>query len=111
MTIKKTIYEDGIPHLTINDAVIERMTEFNWGLTINEFMNWNSRAWKISSTISRTLGVMIRLVRYLPLSAMKLMYHSLILFHLQFSITSWAFSSSSNFISNRVQTMYYSIHE
>ena len=72
--------------------MIERVTEFNFlGLTINEFMNWNSHASKISNKISRTLGVMNRLKRYLPLSAMKLMYGSLILSHLQFSISCWEF--------------------
>ena len=34
---------------------------------------------------------MNRLERYLPLSAMKLMYDSLILSHLQFGITNWDF--------------------
>ena len=34
---------------------------------------------------------MNRLKRYLPLSAMKLMYDSLILSHLQFGITNWGF--------------------
>ena len=42
---QKTINEDDILHLTINDTVIEQVTEFNFsGLTINEFMNWNSHA-------------------------------------------------------------------
>ena len=54
-------------------------------------MNWNFHASKISNKISRTLGVMNRLKRYLLLSAMKLMYCSLILSHLQFAITSWRF--------------------
>ena len=32
---QKTINEDDIPHLTINDTIIERVTVFNfWGLTI-----------------------------------------------------------------------------
>ena len=89
---QKIINEDDIPHLTINDTLIERVTEFNFlGLTINEFMNWNSHSSKISNKISRTLGVMNRLKRYLPFSALKLMYSSLILSHLQFAITSWGF--------------------
>ena len=89
---QKIINEDDIPHLTINDTVIERVTEFNFlGLTINEFMNWNSHSSKISNKISRTLGVMNKLKRYLPFSALKLMYSSLILSHLQFAITSWGF--------------------
>ena len=42
---QKTINEDDIPHLTINDTIIEQVTEFNfWGVTINKFMNWNSHA-------------------------------------------------------------------
>ena len=42
---QKTIDEDDIPNLTINDTIIERVTEFNFGgLTINEFMNWNYHA-------------------------------------------------------------------
>ena len=45
---KKTINEDDIPHLTINDTIIERVTEFYFlGLIINEFMNWNYHASKI----------------------------------------------------------------
>ena len=89
---QKIINEDDIPHLTINDTVIERVTEFNFlGLTINEYMNWNSHSSKISNKISRTLGEMNRLKRYLSFSALKLMYSSLILSHLQFAITSWWF--------------------
>ena len=42
---QKTINEDDIPHLIINNTITERVTEFNfWGLTINEFINWNSHA-------------------------------------------------------------------
>ena len=84
--------ENGIPRLMINNAIIERVTEFNFlGLTVNEYMNWNSHTHKIANKISRTLGVMNRLKRYLPFSAMKLMYDSLILSHLQFGITNWGF--------------------
>ena len=46
---------------------------------------------KIANKISRTLGIMIRLKRYLPISAMKLMYDSLILSYSQFGITNWGF--------------------
>ena len=76
----------------INNTLIEQVTEFNFlGLTVNEFMNWNSHTHKIANKISRTLGVINRPKRYLPISAMKLMYDSLILSHLQFGITNWGF--------------------
>ena len=89
---QRVLTENDIPCLMINNTLIERVTEFNFlGLTVNEYMNWNSHTQKIANKISRTLGVMNRLKRYLPISAMKLMYDSLILSHLQFGITSWGF--------------------
>ena len=57
----------------------------------NEFMNWGSHSVKIVNKICRTMGVMNCLKRYLPLSALKIMYDSLILSHIQFSITRWGF--------------------
>ena len=68
------------------------MTKFNFlGLAINEFVNWSAHTSKIANKISRTLGVMNKLKRYLPISVMKLMYDSLILSDLQFGITCWGF--------------------
>ena len=46
---------------------------------------------KIANKISHILNVMDRLKRYLPISAMKLMYDSLILSHLLFGIANWGF--------------------
>ena len=76
----------------INNTIIEKVNEFNFlGLTFNEFLNWHSHSAKISNKISRTLGVMNRLKRYLPFSSMKLMYDSLVLSHLEFGISCWGF--------------------
>ena len=86
------ISENDIPRLEINNIPIERVKEFNFlGLTINENMSWSSHSLKVANKISRTLGVMNCLKRYLPFSALKLMYDSLILPHLQFGITCWGF--------------------
>ena len=73
---------------TMNRKVLLRQA---WRRPVNEYMNWNSHVQKIANKISRTLGVMNRLKRYLPISPMKLMYDSLILSHLQFGITNWGF--------------------
>ena len=89
---QRTLAENDIPQLMINNTIIETVNEFNFlGLTINEFLNWRSHSAKIANKISRTLGVMNRLKRYLPFSAMKLMYDSLVLSHLQFGISCWGF--------------------
>ena len=89
---QRVIANEDIPDLQINDKKIERVSCFNFlGLTINEFMNWSSYSAMIANTTSRTLGIMNRRKRYLPFSAIKLMYDSLILSQLQFGITCWGF--------------------
>ena len=54
-------------------------------------MNWGSHSVKIANKICLTLGVMNCLKRYLPLSALKIMYDSLILSRIQFGIACWGF--------------------
>ena len=89
---QKVMTDSDIPQLEINNTPIERVAEFNFlGITINEFMNWGSHSVKIANKIYRNLGVMNCLKRYLPLSALKIMYDSLILSHIQFGITCWGF--------------------
>ena len=44
---QRIITENDIPHLMINNTRIEQVTEFNFlGLTVNEFVNWNSHTQK-----------------------------------------------------------------
>ena len=44
---QRILTENDIPHLMINNTLIEQFTEFNFlGLTVNEFMNWNSHTHK-----------------------------------------------------------------
>ena len=89
---QKVMTDSDIPQLEINNTPIERVTEFNFlGITINKFMNWGSHSVKIANKICRTLGVMNCLKRYLPLSALKIMYDALIFSHIQFRIICWGF--------------------
>ena len=45
---QRILTENDIPRFMINNAIIERVTEFNFlGLTVNEYMNWNSHTQKI----------------------------------------------------------------
>ena len=82
----------------INNKTIEIVSNFNFlGLTINEHLDWGAHLSKIAAKISRTLGVMNRLKKFLPFSALKLMYESLISSHLQFNITSWGFTCNRVF--------------
>ena len=69
--------------------------DFNFlGLTIDQHMTWNAHIQKISNKISRSLGVMNRLKRYLPQNISRTIYNSLILPHINHSILVWGFKSS-----------------
>ena len=89
---QKVFPDTAVPKLKIHDSEIERLTEFNFlGLTINEYIDWTSHSNKIAHKISRTLGVMNRLKHELPYNALKTIYNSLILSHVQFNITAWGY--------------------
>ena len=81
-----------IPTLKINFEPIERVMEFNFlGLTIDEHLSWKPHIQKISNKIARTLGIMCRLKNFLPTHVLRILYNSMILPHLQYSILSWGF--------------------
>ena len=83
-----------IPKLSINGHVIERVKDFNFlGITFDEHMSWNPQLNKISSKISKTLGIMSRLKRYLPQEILLNIYNSLIMPHIQYGILCWGHKS------------------
>ena len=84
-----------IPTIHINGQPIERVTEFNFlGLIIDQHLNWEAHIQKTSNKISRALGIMYRLKRFLPRNILRLLYNSLILPHLQYCIMIWGYKSS-----------------
>ena len=57
-------------------------------------MSWTSHSKQISNKVSRVLGIMNRLKHFLPFSALRLMYQSLVNCHLQFCILAWGYESN-----------------
>ena len=87
-----------IPTLKISNHDIERVKDFNFlGITIDENMSWNMHIQKISNKISRNVGCLNRIKRFIPLNTRKLLYNSLILPHLQFGILAWGFQHNRVF--------------
>ncbi len=77
-------------HLTINNTIIERVTQFDFlGLTLNENFTWKDHINKISNKISQSLGILNKLKHILPINAKTLIYISLIPSHLTFGILAW----------------------
>ena len=84
--------EQIVPDIKINSEKIEKVNEFNFlGLTIDEYLSWKPHIQKISNKIARTLGIMCRLKNFLPAHILRILYNSLILPHLQYSILAWGF--------------------
>ena len=78
--------------LIINNTQIERVSTFDFlGLTLNENLNWKSHIDKISNKISRSIGILNRLKRCLPIKPKLLIYSSLILPYLNFGILAWGY--------------------
>ena len=61
--------EHFIPEIKINGQLVQRVTEFNFlGLTIDEHLNWKSHIQKVSNKVSRSIGVLNRLKKFLPIT-------------------------------------------
>ena len=82
--------ESLVPYLQINGHELERVREFNFlGLTIDENVTWNAHIQKVSNKVSRILGVMCRLKNYIPRHILRILYNSMFMPHLQYSILNW----------------------
>ena len=84
-----------IPKLHIRETDIERVREFNFlGLTIDENLNWHAHIQKISNKIAKTIGVLNRLKRHVPIYVLRMLYNALILPHIQYSILCWGYKGN-----------------
>ena len=82
----------------MNNVDIERVKIFDFlGLTISETLDWNEHINKISKKITKVLGVMSRIKRYISSYILRMIYNSLILPHLYYAILAWGFSNSRIF--------------
>lgn len=86
--------------ISINNIPIEKVENFTFlGLTIDYQLNWKEHITKISNKISKILGIMARMKNFLPCRILKMIYNSLILPHLNFSLLCWGYGCT-----NRIQT-------
>ena len=87
-----------IPDLSINGNTIDRVSHFNFlGFVIDENLSYDQHIQGISNKISRSLGILNKLKRFLPQYVLLMLYNSLILPQLQYAILCWGFKSSRLF--------------
>ena len=92
MTNKKNI-ANIIPTLKIGDVLIERKENFNFlGLLINEKLSWKPHVDSVSNRISKYVGVLNRLKRYLPSHILKTIYVSLIQSKMNYALLAWGYN-------------------
>ena len=79
--------------LKIDNIPISKTSEFNFlGLVIHDNLNWRPHMNKIGNKLSKLIGIFKRLHKYLPTNTLLLMYNSLFLPHLNYSILAWGYS-------------------
>ena len=95
-------------HLTFDNTVIERVQVFDFlGLIISETLDWSHHINKITNKISKTLGIMKRIKRFISKETLRTIYNSLILPHLYYGILTWGFSSYRVFNLQKKSCSYY----
>ena len=87
-----------LPILQISNTNIEKVNEFNFlGLTLDTRLDWKRHSNNTSNKISRTIGVLNKLKLVLPQHIKTIIYNTLILPHLNYSILCWGFKSNRVF--------------
>jgi hypothetical protein len=78
--------------LVINGIELERVANFNFlGININENLSWKPHVTKTSNKISRYIGILNKLKRFLPQYILKTLYLSMVQSQLIYGILLWGF--------------------
>ena len=78
------------PEITTKGNNIDCVKNFNFlELIINKHSNWNNHIDHISLKISRVIGILTRLRHTVPIDALLLLYNSLLLPHINYSLLVW----------------------
>ena len=86
------------PQLQINGTDIERVKDFNYlGILMNEHLSWKNHVTLIANKISRSIGILNKLKRFLPQVTLCLLYSSLVLSHLNYGILAWGYQTERLF--------------
>ena len=83
--------------LIICETAIERKHEARFlGVIIDESLNWSRHIQTVLSKMSRYIGIMYKIKKYLPLKARIQIYHSFVQSHLNYCSLVWGFTCKSN---------------
>ena len=82
-----------IPIININNVNIECVANFDFsGVTIDKKLSWNGHTDKISLKLSRCVGILNKLKRFLPQHIILTIYNSMFLPHINYCILAWGYN-------------------
>ena len=98
MIFSRTNRQIDLPkQLVISNMPIYRKQESRFlGVIIDESLNWSRHVKTVLSKMSRYIGVMYRIKKFLPLRARLQVYHSFVQSHINYCSLVWGFSCRSN---------------
>lgn len=84
------------PKISINGTNIERVNEFNFlGLKITENLGWSRQTNDLSKKLSRGIGIIRRLSKFLPKRILTTIYYTLFHSHLTYMLLAWGYDSNT----------------
>ena len=83
--------------LIISNTHIQRKSEARFlGVIVDDKLTWTRHIKTLQSKMSRYVGVMYKIKRYLPLEARLNIYHSFVQSHINYCSLVWGFTAKSN---------------
>jgi len=78
------------PSIKVNNNPVNYVETFDFlGITIDKHLKWNSHTSKISSKISKVIGILIHLKKVMPTQVLKTIYNALINSHIHYGLLCW----------------------
>jgi len=89
----KTSKKDTKLSLKMNNIPIEQVRTFTFlGLKVNETLTWKDHIEDVANKISKTIGILSRLKKSLPIKILKMIYSALILPRLHYCNLAWGYN-------------------
>ena len=90
-------YNKNVTNITIDGNNIQQVNKTKFlGIIIEEHLNWATHISHLCNIIARNVGILQKLRYFVPAYVLKILYHSLILSHLQYCTLLWANSYYSH---------------
>ena len=83
--------------LSLNGKVINHVNAFKFlCVTVDQNLTWNQHITNMTKKCSSIIGILYKVKRFLPESALITLYNTLVTSHLTYGITAWSSTNNTN---------------